>query len=52
MTEKRMVFFHTQKLAKEFGMRANMVGVLLKQLGCQLWSTCTSSRGSIWYWEE
>ena len=52
MTEKRMVFFHTRRLAKEFNMRLNAVGALLSSLGLKRWNNSSNYGGTIWYWED
>jgi len=53
MTEKRMVFWHVKKLAKEFNMPRTCIGRLLKSLGARQWTSGSSAfTGSIWYWEE
>jgi len=53
MTEKRMVFFHTRRLAKEFNMSVKMVGALLSSLGLKRWNcSSTGKTGTTWYWED
>jgi hypothetical protein len=45
-----MVFFHTEDLARDYGMTKVAVVITLKQLGLKRWSSGVR-KGSIWYWD-
>ena len=49
--EPQMVFFHTEKLARDYAMTKIAVAITLKQLGLKRWSSGVR-KGSVWYWEE
>lgn len=53
MTEPRMVFWHSRRLAKQFHMSRRDVGRILKSIGAKQWadSGCDGG-GPVWYWEE
>lgn len=51
MTEKRMVFFHAKRLAREFGMTTRVVAMLLHSLGMKKWSQGDGRGASVWYWD-
>ncbi len=49
--EPQMVFFHTKRLAREYGMTTRAVALLLQSLGLKKWSHRDGGNASVYYWD-